>query len=571
MSDIPPTVRTAPSNSRFAAPAAWTIVALCGAVQAIAQRFYVNPDGVSYLNMSDAYTRGDWAGAVNTYWSPLYPWLLGVIRRLYPWPMYWESSIVHAINFAIYLISYACFRFMLRELTTYQRERKETNPGVYLLDWSGGSDFLLAHVLFLWSAIVLIGLALVTPDMLIAAEVYLIAGLMLRVRRNAAGFAVPLLLGALLGISYLTKAVMFPIAILVIACTGWVMAKARWTLMQRAVCTLSFVVVAAPQVVAMSREVGRPSFGENGRIAYTLYVNLHPGYWTGTPPKWGQPAHQVRQVLTDPPVYEFATNDPSSSYPYWDKPGYWLQDIRPHFSLKDQFVATQREMGTYESGFATLFLGVLILLLMRVDGRRIDLLGISIVAIGVFAIYALVHSEWRLVAPWAVVLFLAIVSSAAYRDDVPSRAGVRAVLAALFLWHVILTANVVRRAGVDAALALTGRGGPHEYFTVAAALQKLGMQPGQRVASIGRSSESYWARLAGLQISLEIPPQVSDRYWILDAAGRSAVNKAFRDNGAKMIVASYPPAGGGPGWIRLGSSAFYGLPLTPLPGVSNRR
>ena len=124
-----------PVTTRVRTTITWSFVVICGALQAIAGRFYVNPDGVSYLNISDHYTRGDWAGAVNTYWSPLYPWLIGIARRLYPWPMYWESSIVHAINFAIYLASYAAFRFMLRELTRYQRERRETNPGVYLIDW----------------------------------------------------------------------------------------------------------------------------------------------------------------------------------------------------------------------------------------------------------------------------------------------------------------------------------------------------------------------------------------------------------------------------------------------------
>jgi len=550
----------------------WSIVVVCGALQAIAGRFYVNPDGVSYLNISDHYTRGDWAGAVNTYWSPLFPWLIGMARRIFRWQPYWESSAVHAINFAIYLASYGAFRFMLRELTKYQRERKQANPGVYLIDWSGTWEFAFAHLLFVWSAVSLIGLALVSPDMLIAAEVYLIVGLMIRVRRKATGFAVPLVLGALLALSYLTKAVMFPVSLLVVACTGWGKATGRWTIVQRAACILSFAVLAAPQVIAMSREVGRPSFGENGRIAYAMYVNLHPGYWTVNSPEWGRADHPVRQVHTNPPVFEFATDDASSSYPYWDKPGYWFQGIRPHFSLGEQFVATQREIGTYESGFATLFLGVMILLLMRADGRRVDLLGISIVAIGVFALYALVHTEWRLVAPWGVVLFLALVSSAAYRDDISSRAGIRAVLGALFLWHTILTASIVRGAGVEAAGALTALRRPHEYWTVAVALKKLGLQPGQKVASIGRSSESYWARLAGAQISLEIPPQVSNRYWILDSAGRAVVNKVFIDHGATMVVASYPPAGGGPGWIRLGSSAFYGLPLvTAGPGVGNRR
>jgi hypothetical protein len=139
------------------------------------------------------------------------------------------------------------------------------------------------------------------------------------------------------------------------------------------------------------------------------------------------------------------------------------------------------------------------------------------------------------------------------------------VIAALAVWHLILINSGLRLAVAQIG-SLNRRERVHEYWTVAADAQRLGLKRGQKVASIGRSSESYWARLAGAQISMEIPPQVSNRYWILDSAGRAAVNKVFMDHGATMIVASYPPAGGGPGWIRLGSgsSAFYAFPLTTL-------
>jgi hypothetical protein len=549
----------------------WAIVAFGGAVEAISWCFYVNPDGVSYLNLSDSYARGDWAGAVNRSWSPVYPWLIGTIHRMYPWPMYWESSIVHAINLAICLTSYACFRFMLRTLTEFQQQKQKVDPDFYFIDWTKGWEFVLAHVLFLWSALVMIGVPIVTPDMLVAAEVYVIVGLMIHIRRGRPGFTTPILLGVLLGLSFLTKTVMFPVSVLVLACAGWGTAKNRWSHLQRAVATASFLLVAAPQVIAVSGKVGRPSFGESGRTAYAVFVNGYPRYWTGSPPGSGQPEHPVREILSDPPVYEFATDKPSSSHPYLDEPDYWLQGMRPHFDLSQQLQATERELDVYVSGFATLFLGAVVLVMMSVRGRRSELLGISILAAGVFALYALVHAEWRLVAPWSVVLFLALASSLGFRDDLSSRTGVRAVLAALAVWHLLLTASGVRHAAVDAAQMLAGRGQPHDYWAIASDLQRLGLKKGQRVAFIGYSSEGYWARLAGVQIAMEVSSHFSDRYWTLDAASRNNVHKAFSDHGATMVIASYPPAGGGPGWIRLGSSGFYGLPLTQLSGGTERR
>ena len=35
-------------------------------------------DGISYLDMGDAYLRGDWMTAINGLWSPFYAWILGL-------------------------------------------------------------------------------------------------------------------------------------------------------------------------------------------------------------------------------------------------------------------------------------------------------------------------------------------------------------------------------------------------------------------------------------------------------------------------------------------------------------
>lgn len=42
----------------------------------------VNPDGISYLDIADAYLVGDLSNVVNGYWCPLYSWLLAVALRL---------------------------------------------------------------------------------------------------------------------------------------------------------------------------------------------------------------------------------------------------------------------------------------------------------------------------------------------------------------------------------------------------------------------------------------------------------------------------------------------------------
>ena len=46
---------------------------------------------------------GQWHGAVNGYWSPLYPLLAGAATRIFhPSPPY-EAAVLHLVNFGIYL------------------------------------------------------------------------------------------------------------------------------------------------------------------------------------------------------------------------------------------------------------------------------------------------------------------------------------------------------------------------------------------------------------------------------------------------------------------------------------
>lgn len=552
----------AAAKARIRTLVTWSIVGLFGGIQAIAGRFYVNPDGVSYINLSDAYARGDWSAAVNGYWSPLYPWLIGQVRRLHDWSPYWESSVVHALNFAVYLISFACFRFTLRELGEFQREKNRAYPDRYVLDFSTGWEFAFAFGLFLWSGLILIGNAMVTPDMCVAAEAYLIAGMMIRVRRGRDGRAGPVILGVILAAGYFTKGVMFPVGVMVIAFTGWGKDKGRWTGSRRIVCALTFLIAASPQLIAVSRLAGYPTYGEVGQLAYATFVNRYPALWTGAEPNSGVPVHPVRRIVDDPQAYEFTSAKPSSSYPVWDEPAYWLKGMQPHFDLERQARAVEGGLSHYQKLFAPLFLAAVVLMFMGIRGQGSRLFDVCAVAVGVLVLYALVNVESRLVAPWGVILFLALSSSLAFREDVSSRAGVRAVLAAFAIWSLGVSANNARHSAQELVSELRGGGITHEYWKAASALQKLGVRRGQKVASIGRSSESYWARLAGVQIAMEIPPEAAGDYWAARPAEQNRVQKIFADHGADMIVASVVPGNGAPPpWIYLGSARYYALPL----------
>lgn len=233
-------LQRSPREDRIFSIVAWAVVLILGAVQALATRFSMNADGVSYLELSDRYARADWSNAVNGYWSPLYPFLLGLVRRIHEWPPFWESSAAHTVNVGIYLLSFAAFLFMLRELQLLQRDRTPRDSEAYIPQFENRFEKMVACALFLWAALVLIGVTPITPDMSVAAENYVIAGLMLRSMRLRAAWSHAIILGAVLGISYLTKAVMFPVAFLVILGVGWSPGTARWSVQMRVVCAVIF-------------------------------------------------------------------------------------------------------------------------------------------------------------------------------------------------------------------------------------------------------------------------------------------------------------------------------------------
>jgi hypothetical protein len=72
---------------------------------AAATSYSMNADGISYLDIGDAYMRGDWTTAVNPVWSPLYSWILGPVMALFKPSMRWEFPLVHIVNFESWIKS----------------------------------------------------------------------------------------------------------------------------------------------------------------------------------------------------------------------------------------------------------------------------------------------------------------------------------------------------------------------------------------------------------------------------------------------------------------------------------
>ncbi len=298
----------------------WLIALVLGMIQVWANRFYMGNDGVSYLDMADAYLRGDWHVALNTSWNPLYAWLICLDFLAFRPSPRWEFSTIQLLNYGIYVVAVASFEYFLRGW----------------LQWKRGDETALrviAYGLFLWSSLILIGTWTVNADMLVSACIYAALGMILRAHISKSVSArTSVLLGLTLAAGYYSKAIMFPLA-LILLLIAWIVF--RW---QRALITIFvFGMISAPLILGISKVAGHPTFGDTGRVNYSWYVDgVAQRWWQGGPDKAGMPLHPPLKVLDSPRVYEFDSVFPKATYPIWYDFAYWYQGVRLWIPLRRQ-------------------------------------------------------------------------------------------------------------------------------------------------------------------------------------------------------------------------------------------
>jgi len=414
----------------------------------------------------------------------------------------------------------------------------------------------------------LVSLERVSPDMSVMAIVCLAVGILLRIRtgdeKRCASLAWAALLGLVLGIGYLAKTAMLPLAFgfLAVIMTG--PGRLRRKGLQIGVALVTLLVVAAPFVMAISRAKGHLTFGESGRLNYIWFVNCNAGYG---------PVHPPRELVRGLGVYEFA-GPVGGSVPSWFDPSYWTEGVKPRFDPKQQLKRLVWSANSYYDMFATSPFGACILMCIcallfagYATGARGGLAKLAneylpLTLPGVFglAAYALVLVKSRYVAPFALLLGVAAFSSLRLRDTQRALL-VSSVLVASALAFALTTAAVsVRQARMQLP--------EHPDWQTAEHLSRLGVQHGDKVAVVGW--RGYWARIARVRLVVEMQPECQlshgDRhledyvwsFWAADRNTRQRVLDAMAGAGVTAVVADrVPPLVDTTGWIRLGSTDRY--------------
>ena len=389
---------------------AWVVLLALAGAQAWSARFYATPDGVSYMDLSDAVLSGEWRELLNAYWSPLYPALIGLLRAVLRPTAYWEFAVAHLLNLGLFAASLAGFEYLVGALRRLGRTQWD-KPG---LDTAAGS--MGAYAVFGVFTLMMTPLILPTPDLLVSAAALFAFGALLRLRYDIAPRRSGIVLGLALAAGSLAKSFVIPWAGV---CIVTAIAAVRGRAIRPAIVAAGIWMLAVlPWTIGLSARYGHLTFGDTGRLTYAWFVNrLDSPSGKFMPAAAGIPATDsvLRGIAVTP-------NAPGTN-PVWLDPARWYGEARPTFVLSRQVAVLGILLAEYIASLAPLFLVMAFWLIAAGrDGvvtwwkRTWPLVVPSLAAL---LAYALVLVTTRYVAPFYMTLLLAIMCGAPWPARIP--------------------------------------------------------------------------------------------------------------------------------------------------------
>src|SRR5262245_55620059 len=152
----------------------WGICLCCAGILAWTTRHSMSADGLSYLDLASRALSGGPTELLNGYWSPGYPALISIALFLFRPSADQEFPLIHFVNFLIFIFTLWSFSVFFRYWIIAPQEDEAVNEDnkTYLTPF--------AFSTFLWFTLSFSGTNLVTPDLAVAAIVFLAAGITCR-------------------------------------------------------------------------------------------------------------------------------------------------------------------------------------------------------------------------------------------------------------------------------------------------------------------------------------------------------------------------------------------------------
>jgi len=522
-------------------------------------RYFYGSDAISYLDMSKAISRGDWTLALNPYWSIGYPLILSVTRWIFPYDFQGEWMAVHVVNLVIFIATYVSFLYFLRVATIYaakvngagdEGDGDGRNGFLYVI---GSSIFLLLHLLVRM-------VSRIGPDLLVSCVFFLLMAACLQfcLKPNA---KTAVLFGLLMGLGYIVKAILLPIAVIVFSLMLLHVltrpyAERLPTISKLALALPAMFVLAVPYIAGMSVTLGSLTLGESGSLNYAWNVNGLPHWddWKGGPDPFGTPLHPTQLLLKNPPVFGFA--EPFHvTYPPWFNAYYWYEGYHRYFNFRNQISNMKSNFSTMQelyfggpraiAAFALFVIGLLCLKERQIWWKRLiatwPLFLPSIAAIGV---YLVVFVEARYLAGFLTILLTSLLLP----FFVPTLLFPRWIGYVLAIFIAVGSVLIILENQKD-VVGRVIRNQPYtrdEQWRIGFYLAQSGLHPGDKVASVkvGNGSLCGWAYMNGLRIVAEIgndafDPRDQEKDFELFTGSpevQQTVFDAFKQAGAVAVV-----------------------------------
>jgi len=556
-------VRAETSKSRFSNPETlvriifWSIGLAFASFQAWVFRYEVTADSISYLDISDAVLpTGNWHRLINGIWSPLYPFFVGVFRRVFNVSPSHEISAVHLLNVAFFIFAFICFEYLLVSLveTASVAALREKAPSLLAMYLSIG------YALFFWSAITQITLGYLRPDMLMSGFVYLSIGLLCRMRGNPASWKRYAALGFILGAGYLAKAPVLPLGVLILAMSLFLVTDWRPALKMVAGAAGVMLLIGSLYFVPLSLQVGHFTLGESGPFNYAMHVDGVTPTWYFQNPGYarGRFLHSPEKIFSNPPAYAFAVPD-QVTHPLRFDPSYWTEGLRPHFVVGPQIKTFKRNLSVLKDSFYDLrIVAVVFVLAMVYIGWKQTLTALEemwpiwMIGIAGCAMYLFVSVEPRYMGAFLVLMCLGLLFDLPLQSQ---RAGKVALLVAAIVVVVLLRPIVSEihssyKENVEV----------NEDAQAAQALLRYGVKRGDQVARISPLVTDLGVeRILRVEVVAEVDHGHASEFWTATPDAQRDLLRDFIAQGAKAVIATSPkptPSAGSQ-WTELGTTPYW--------------
>jgi hypothetical protein len=536
--------------SVFIALLSWAIVLVLAIVQAWSFRFTTTVDGIAYLDMSDFTFGGSgWHRLIDGVWSPLYPMVLGISRRLISGAG--EIQNAHYIDIGILIFAFLCFEVLRRTIKT-------VTPGLWVSGWVFD---VIAYAVFLWASISAVTLRMIRPDMLMSGFLYLAGSLVLKIRARGGSWTNYILLGVVLGIGYLAKAPMLYIGLALIGCTLNTRSF-KETALKAAAAGAILLAVGSLYFMPLSSKVGHFTLGQSSEYNYLGHIDQIGMYQETLGHAAGRFSNPPRVLFHHPPVYSFDTGE-AVTFPLRFEPARWVAGARPQFYLPSEIAIIKQNAKIYETLLAQLsgvIAGILLFGFLSSHGFRSTLVNWPLAVAGVagLGMYLLVHVEERYVGAFFLLLCLGLISGPCATSRFPEKiSGLLAGVIALALllevaWGVRLDYRRYRQQPTNA------------WVAAAQELSAKGIRPGAKVARIcDRFADLNWARQLRATVVSEVQFDRSDEFWSATPDVQDHALRAIAESGAVAVIAHRRAEKPLPqSWQKLGKTAYYYQDLT---------